>query len=386
MSDELDTTDIERYIGVPLLRNHSAEPVQTNDIRRWAQAMRHPNPLYYDAEYAANSRFGQIVAPQSFTVNTEGGHGSRPALQGNIPDSHMLFAGDEWWFHGPRIVPGDRVTVDHMAFDFRRTTTKFAGPTVIQRGDNHYANQRGENIALQRSSAVRYKPKNLLGSDAFAGREEEPSWTAEMLEKLDREKYDYVKTVQGLGHDPRPFESVSAGYELPTRVIGPHNVVTFTTEWRAYTMNIWQAMSQEHLIPVVEQGFTEEMSVSTEKALWDPEFGEDAYYGASRGHLFPEYAKKIGMPRPYGYGASIGAWILDYLSTWAGEWGFVSHTNSQYRGPAFTGDVTYMRGAVTKVADAMKPGFGQAHVDYILTNQRDDVLAKGSGEVLLPRS
>ena len=33
------------------------------------------------------------------------------------------------------------------------------------------------------------------------------------------------------------------------------------------------------------------------------------------------YAQRIGMPRAYGYGASMGAWVLDYLTNWAGEWG-----------------------------------------------------------------
>jgi len=48
------------------------------------------------------------------------------------------------------------------------------------------------------------------------------------------------------------------------------------------------------------------------------------------------------MPRGYGYGASMGAWIVDYLAGWAGQWGQVVHSNQLYRGPAFTGDVTIM--------------------------------------------
>src|SRR3546814_9614589 len=52
-----------------------------------------------------------------------------------------------------------------------------------------------------------------------------------------------------------------------------------------------------------------------------PELTDGAYYGPSRGHLFPKYARKIGMPRSYGYGASMGAWVTDYLAGWAGEWG-----------------------------------------------------------------
>ena len=59
----------------------------------------------YDEEYAAESRFGELVAPQSFAVCTDDSHGAAPAIQGNIPGTHMLFGGDEWWFFGPRIEP-----------------------------------------------------------------------------------------------------------------------------------------------------------------------------------------------------------------------------------------------------------------------------------------
>ena len=78
----------------------------------------------------------------------------------------------------------------------------------------------------------------------------------------------------------------------------------------------------------------------------NPEITDGAYIGPSRGHLFPRWARFIGMPRTYGYGASMGAWILDYLAGWAGEWGQVVHCNSQYRGPAFTGDITIMTGEI----------------------------------------
>ena len=52
------------------------------------------------------------------------------------------------------------------------------------------------------------------------------------------------------------------------------------------------------------------------------------------------------MPRGYGYGASMGAWVIDYVAAWAGEWGYVTHSNAQYRNPAFTGDATFITGEV----------------------------------------
>ncbi len=106
--DPLDTTETDKWVGKPLGGGQLKEPITITDIRRWAQGMHNPNPLYYDDEYAAKSAIGEIVAPQSFTVNCTVGHGATPAIQGYIPGTHMLFGGDEWWFYGPRIRPGTR--------------------------------------------------------------------------------------------------------------------------------------------------------------------------------------------------------------------------------------------------------------------------------------
>jgi hypothetical protein len=95
---ELDTSDVDRWIGKPLGGACLKDPVEPNDLRRWAQGMQNPNPLHYDEEYAAESRFGELVAPQSFAVCTDTSHGAGPAIQGVIPGQHMIFGGDEWWF------------------------------------------------------------------------------------------------------------------------------------------------------------------------------------------------------------------------------------------------------------------------------------------------
>jgi acyl dehydratase len=384
MTDELDTSDLDRYVGVPLAEQRLVEPIHVNDIRRWVQAMRHPNPLFYDREYAAASRFGQIVAPQSFAIVTNANQGFGPASTGTIPNSHQLFGGDDWWFYGPRITPGDTTTITQMTQGYRVTDTAFAGPTVFQRGDSHYSNQRGEPVALQRSTAIRYmasaarEKASLLDLDA-------PNFTDEELAGFFKERETYVATITALGHDARSWNSVNVGDELPTKVVGPHSPITFATEWRAYLLGLWgNVIETKEYLGESDLGITAEMSRFTENGAWDPEFADQAYYGASKGHLSDEFARWIGMPRSYGYGASMGAWIVDYLSSWAGEWGFVTHTSAQYRGPALSGDVTYLRGQVIEKSESLERGQGTIAVEYVMTSHRGEVMAKGRGEMSLP--
>ncbi len=163
---QLDTGPVDIWVGVPLGGGQMKDPVAPNDIRRWAQGMQNCNPLYFDETVAeaADSRFGELVAPQSFAVCTDDSHGAAPAIQGNIPGTHMLFGGDEWWFYGPRIRPGDKITRSRMLFDYKVSQTGFAGPTMFSRGDTEYVNQRGQFICKQRSTSIRY----LAGAGAQA--------------------------------------------------------------------------------------------------------------------------------------------------------------------------------------------------------------------------
>ena len=71
----LDTSDLDRHLGKVIDFSTLREPIATNDIRRWVHAMHYANLLHFDPDYAAESRWGKIVAPQSFAIATDDGHG-----------------------------------------------------------------------------------------------------------------------------------------------------------------------------------------------------------------------------------------------------------------------------------------------------------------------
>lgn len=387
MSDSdvtLDTSDVDRWVGVPLGGGELRDPVVANDIRRWSQGMQNANPLYYDEAYAAESRFGRLVAPQSFGVAVDVGHGATPAIQGTIPGSHMLFGGDEWWFFGGRIAPGDSIHLERMLFDYRVTDTSFAGPTVFSRGDTTYINQHGEILAKQRSTSIRYLVEEARKRAKFQADDPEPQWTDAQLSDIAEQQFEYFSEIQSRGHAKRLWKSVDDGAKLPDRLIGPHSIQSFTTEWRSYNMKIWGAQRYRGISSTNQAGWLAEMSRDMTRSQVVPVFGDGLYNGPSRGHVQQRYAQLIGMPRGYGYGSSRGAWILDYLGNWAGEWGYVVHSNAQFRSPAHTGDLTTLSGTVTgKEVDAAT-GEHLVEVLFTMMDQHEAIMARGKVKIALP--
>lgn len=380
----LDCSDLDQYMGKPIAPARMKEPLHNNDFRRWVQAMHYPNLLHYDHDFAAEGRYGRLVAPQSFAVATDDGHGAGPACVGRIPNSHLIFGGDEWWFYGPKIFGGDDITNEKVPFDYVVKDTKFAGPTCFQRGDNNYYNQKGELIAKQRSTSIRYR-NDLAVEMASLDATEDPEWTDAEIADLEERKLEFINMMHELGHGKRYWDDVTVGDTLPVRVFGPHSIASITTEWRAYLFTIWGSTHRPGF-DLEGLGFDPAMAGHENDPVMEkinPELTDGAYFGPSRGHLFARWARYIGMPRPYGYGASMGAWILDYLAGWAGEWGQVVHVNSAYRGPAFTGDATIMTATVIdKLVD--EEGRNVIQVDCKMTTQTGTTMATAKAEIELP--
>ena len=94
------------------------------------------------------------------------------------------------------------------------------------------------------------------------------------------------------------------------------------------------------------------------------------------------------MPRGYGYGASMGAWILDFVAGWAGEWATITHSVAQYRNPALTGDATVITGEVVETKVERHPfERGRVHLAVVEVDMRTHdgaAMATARVEVDLP--
>ena len=385
---ELDLSDLDKWVGRPVVFAELWDPCNATDIRRWVMAMDYANPIHWDEEFARNSRFGGIVAPQSFAVAMDYGHGCHPACVGKIPGSHLIFGGEEWWFYGAPVRPGDKLFQKRRFDGYDIKDTSFAGPTIFTRGDTEHRNQNGVLVARERATAIRYLREEANKRAVYGKEKASPKrWDKDELAEIHKLRYDWILSNRE-GRSPA-YGDVRVGDKLPRRVVGPHTITTFVTEYRAFRQNIWGTwrwnVPEGAYDPAKEDaGFAEDMTYDHDARKVDPRMGDGLYHGPSSGHLNLEKASNIGMGGMYGYGASMNAWHVDYVAYWAGHHGFVWHSKTQFRSPAFEGDVTYIDGEVVEKIDKSPFGVPVVRVQVSMTTQTGETILKGTADVELP--
>jgi acyl dehydratase len=386
---KMDVSDVDHRVGQLVGGGQQYYPCSHTDIRRWVMAMDYPNPLHWNEEFARESKYGGIVAPQSIAVCLDVGHGVQPACVGRIPESHLIFGGEEWWFYGHRVRPGDRLFQERRFHDYKVADTKFAGPTMFQRGDTIHRTQDGTLVAKERATSIRYLVAEADKRKMYANQlGETKRWTSAELNAIAKIRHDWILSNR-LGVSPH-FEEVKIGDKLPRRVLGPHSLATFTTEYRAFVDNMWGSYGWVAppgvKDPWINQdaGWVKGFELDDEGAKIDPRYRDGLMMGPSRGHVDTAKAGEIGMARAYGYGATMGAWNTDYLAYWAGNEGMVRYAKTNFRGPAFEGDVTYFDGeVVAKEADSSW-GVPLVTVKVKLTTQDGKLVVESTNQVELP--
>ena len=72
------------------------------------------------------------------------------------------------------------------------------------------------------------------------------------------------------------------------------------------------------------------------------------------------------------------------VAYWAGHEGYIWHSKTQFRSPAFEGDVTYVDAAVTDKQETSEFGMPVVTVETRMTTQDGATILKGSATVSLP--
>src|SRR3546814_14023092 len=91
------------------------------------------------------------------------------------------------------IRPGDQLFQERRFHDYKVADTKFAGPTVFQRGDTLHRNQHGTPVAKSRSTTIRYLAAEAEKRKMYADKlPPKPKWTAEKIAEVDQVRHDWI--------------------------------------------------------------------------------------------------------------------------------------------------------------------------------------------------
>ncbi len=154
MTEESVITD-EMKAAIGVESEPSVYEIDKSAIRRWAEAIGDPNPLYNDEEYAKSKGYRSLVAPPGFI-----GQYAFPVKAGRItrsfksPFTRNLNGGSEYEFYKP-IQAGDTITSTSKITDIRERKGRM-GTMLIVTSETTYKNQDGEVVAKSRGTGISY--------------------------------------------------------------------------------------------------------------------------------------------------------------------------------------------------------------------------------------
>jgi len=149
MANKYVTDEVRKQIGTQ--SEARVVEVERGAIRRFAEAIGDPNPLFNDEGAARLTRFGGMIAPPTFCRSLGA---AIPDVKLGMGEFRGLDGGSEWEYFEP-IRPGDRISVVSKIADIRESSGRL-GPMVFITVETSYTNQFNRRCAVQRSTVIRY--------------------------------------------------------------------------------------------------------------------------------------------------------------------------------------------------------------------------------------
>ena len=150
-SESVITEEMRSMLGVEV--GPQVFEIEKGMIKKFAEAVDDPNPLYRDERYAKKARYGSIVAPPGFLMVTVLMEQVMWAMSVKCPLKGFLNGGNEFEYYKP-IKPGDIISVTGKLVDLKERQAK-AGKMLIMVGEQTQTNQQGQVVAKVRHTFIR---------------------------------------------------------------------------------------------------------------------------------------------------------------------------------------------------------------------------------------
>jgi acyl dehydratase len=357
--------DLRKLIDVPI--EDSLEPwyneATRDSIRHWAHGIGDDNPLWCEPDYAAQTKYGRVLAPPSFIFPL---NRSFSGYVGGLAGVHAMFAGIDVIWHKP-MMAGDQFTTKVRLKDLVEHETRFAGRSIQQIYRCEFYDQEHELVAEGDSWCFRTERDTARERGTKYEEEKKKApvhYTRDDLAKI----FALYEAEEIRGANPRYIEDVKVGDKLRTMVKGPMTVtgfIAFAQGWGGlYIRSNRLAWKQLQKHPGL--GIPNKFGI--------PDVPE-------RVHWEDDLAALVGTPAAYDYGPERCSWMSHQLTDWMGDSGFLRHLEVKIRRHNPVGDTLYLNGEVTRTFEE-----GDAHYAEIAqkaTNQDGALSVLATGTVRL---
>lgn len=336
--------------------------VSRDGIRHFVDGIGDTNPLYRDVNYARGSKYRCLIAPPTFleTIN----YSQHPD---NVPPGVEGFlSGFEWEYYSP-VCEGDEYTAEVIyPLDVQLKPSRSSGQLVVISEKGDVMRQGGEVVASYKSWVIFLEGRKSVGQKTPNRSEEIPHYSKEEIEAVYRAQDNEIPR----GRDPRYWEDVEVGQELPPVVRGPYTL-SEKFAWFVGKGNPPSCVS-DRLFRIIarkhggSQGvFDPDLNIYIRPSMFDAKTQADR-----------------GITRFHDAGAQRNAWRNQVLTNWMGDDGFLWKSKAELRGLNQEGDISWCKAKVTKkYADQ---GNCCVDVDCWCENQRQEVTMPGSATIILP--
>ena len=336
--------------------------VTRDSIKHFVDGIGDINPLFRDRNYARATKYRCLVAPPAFLETIT--YSQHPE---NVPHGIEGFlSGFDWEYYRP-VFEGDEYTARVIyPYDVRIKPSRFAGQLVI-------ITEKGDLFGLDGNIAATYKSW-VIFMEGSKSKKRGTSHTLDEMPTYSREEIDEIYKAQDnempRGKEPRYWEDVEMGEELPPVVRGPYTL-SEKFAWFVGKGNPPSCVS-DRLFRLIAQQHDEHQGV------YDP--GLNIYIRPS---MFDAATMTDrGIPRIHDAGAQRNAWRNMVLTNWMGDDGFLWKSRAEVRGFNLEGDVTWCKAEVCK--KYVENGRYCVDVACRCENQKHEVTMPGEATVLLP--
>jgi len=346
--------------------------ITRSSIRMAALAIGDYNPLYMDLEYAKKSPHGTLILPPTVMQHIE----QINARTDGMPGMHALFRGIALTWRRP-IRMGEKVMGKTYLKDVYVSRSQLSGVSVIQAYETIGTSDKGDEVCRILTSWSRHERKAAAkSSGARQKMRPQASYAPDDIEKM---KEAYKKQVRR-GAEPRYWEDVEVGEELPPVLKGPTNLpqrmfgeggawygsevkIGGSGDWGVHHAQIWKTLFEPHPgLPYINEQGVPEVPVTI--------------------HNSNEKAQRyLGLPGGYDAGMQRINWNGHLLMNWIGDHGFLRKLDIKMPQLNIMGDTTWLRGKV--IDKRVEDGKHIVELDIVNENQLPQVVTQATAEVVL---